>query len=222
MLSRMDLRSTLLRPSVLAAVSCVLLAVGCDEPAAPPTPPASPATSPAGTGSPAATSAAATKSRISLGAIPLSIEAPAGWDLKPGVTGKIVLRGRSPSGELDVLLGTGPSIKGDALPLMLKESAKPSNDRHVKTEITQRDGMTLIQSYAPQLPPGTTPSSDPELVPMGWSVQCIVSDGKLDYSVYELTIMGLSQGMFDRDEKFIRDMIDTLRFEGSTTQPATR
>jgi hypothetical protein len=158
---------------------------------------------------------------MSLGAIPLSMEVPSGWLLRPGVTGRIVLHGPTPSGEVDVLLGTGPSIKGEALPLMVKESAKPSTDRYVKNEVTQRDGMTIIQRIAPQTPPGTLPGSDPNLVPIGWTAQCIVTDGKLDYSVYELTILGLSQAMFDRDQQFLQELLDTLKHEAPATQPAT-
>lgn len=214
------------RSLALAASACLFLAAGCDDPA----PPAGSSSTAAPTSQPAASSgtgadqgaavANAPRERLALGAIPFSIEVPKGWTLMPGVTGRTVLHGRAPSGELDVLLGMGPSIKGDALPMMLKQSAKPSNDSHVKNEVTQRDGLTLVQSIAPQTAPNTPASNDPELVPMGWSVQAIVSDGKLDYSVYELTFLGLSQAMFDKDEAFLRQIINTLKYDGAATQPA--
>jgi hypothetical protein len=222
MLMRMALRSL-----ALAASACLVLTVGCDDPAPPAATPstATPASQPAAAANTSGAQGVATvdgpRERLVLGAIPFSIEVPKGWSLMPGVTGRMVLHGRAPSGELDVLLGMGPNIKGDALPMMLKQSAKASNDPHVKSEVTQRDGLTLVQNIAPQTPPNTPAASDPELVPMGWSVQAIVSDGKLDYSVYELTFLGLSQAMFDKDEAFLRQLISTLRYDGAATQPAT-
>lgn len=211
---------------LVVAAACVAMAsLGCDEPMPMGT---TPATAPSTVADAAANPSPATapRERIALGVIPLTIEVPKGWLLKPGDTGKIVLHGRLTSGAVDVLLGTGISIKNDALELMVKESTKPTTDRRQKVEVVKRDGMTIVQTIAPQLPPNMPPPSDPELVPMGWSVQCIVSDGSaIDLPVYELTFLGLSQAMFERDEAWLRQMVSTIRHEAAAnpsaaTQPA--
>jgi hypothetical protein len=120
-----------------------------------------------------------------------------------------------------VLLGNGPVIKAESLPLLVKQSttaATASADRH-KNTIVQRDGLTIITRIAPQLAPGASPSPDPELVPMGWGVQVIVSGTTPDLRSYELTYVGLSQAMFDKDEAFLQKIIDSLRYEPASTRP---
>jgi hypothetical protein len=210
------------RLTFLAAMCWLTFAVGCDETYTPPagSTPANGATTTA-TSTNAATGAAedGARERIALGAIPFTIEVPRGWLVQPGVTNKIVLHGRTPSGEIDVLLGNGPIVKAAALPLLVRESAKSTNDKHVKSEVVQREKITIIKTIAPQLAPGAVPSPDPELVPMGWTVQVIVSDDKADLHSYELTFVGLSQGMFDKDELFLQRIMDSLRYEPAGLLP---
>lgn len=209
-----------IRPTALAAASCLLLMAGCDEGYTPPAgTPATPATAAAGVPS-ASSVSTAERTRISLGAIPFSVEVPQGWGVQAGVTNRIVLHGKAPSGEVDVLLGTGPNIKAEDMPMLIKASAKPSSDPHVKNEVAVRDNLTLVKTIAPQLAPGAVANPDPELVPMGWTVQVIVSDGKVDYSAYDLTFVGLSQAMFDKDEAFFQKIIDSLKYESAATRPA--
>ena len=216
-----------LRFTVLAASSCLMLAGGCEEPAAQTPMPTTAAatTSPAVEAGVAATLgdpavAKSPRKRLSLQTIPLSIEVPVSWDVQPGVTGRPVLRGKTPNGEVDVLLGAGPSVRAESLPLMLKQSATSSNDPRVKNEVTQRDGMAIIQRISPQTAPGVAASTAPELIPIGWNVQCIITDAKTDYSVYELNILGLSQAMFDQDQGFLRELIESIRLDTAATRPA--
>lgn len=207
------------------ACSCVIVLAGCDESYSPPAS-ANPSSAPAAA-APAANSGASTgaaadlnaRQRIALTRIPFSVEAPSGWVIQPSGPNQIVLHGRAPSGEVDVLLGTGPIIKADALPLLLKESAKPSADPHVKNEVVQRNNMAIIKTVAPQVAPGAVAPADPDLVPIGWTTQFIVQDG-LDYRSYDMTFVGLSQAMFDKDEAFLQQMMDSVRYEAAATRPA--
>ena len=210
------------RLTFIAAMCWLTFSVGCDETYTPPAgstsgTAASTATAP----STAAPPADGARERIALGAIPFTIEVPTGWLVQPGVTNTaMVLHGRTTSGEIDVLLGNGPVVKAAELPLLVKATTRSTNDKHVRSEVVQRDKLTIIKAVAPQLAPGATPSPDPELVPMGWTVQVIVSDGKPDLQSYELTFVGLSQAMFDKDELFLQRIMDSLRYEPAGTLPA--
>ena len=211
-----------LRLTLLAAICSMTFAVGCDETY---TPPPGATSSTPGTISTTAPSASATmdegsRERLPLGVIPFSLEVPKGWLMQSGAAGKIILHGKTPTGEVDVLLGVGPSVKAAELPLLVKESRKTSLDTHVKNGVVERDKMTIITTIAPQLAPGAAPSPDPELVPMGWTAQVIVSDATPDLQSYELTFVGLSQAMFDKDEAFLRRIMDSLRYEPAAPRPA--
>lgn len=211
-----------IRSTALAALCCLILSAGCDDSYTPP--PGSSGSTTAATEPAATVTTAAADSgpreRIALGKIPFTIEAPKGWRVQPGVTQEIVLHGRAPSGEVDVLLGAGTNVKADALPMLVKQSARGSNDRHIKNEVVQRANLTIVKSIAPQLAPGSTASPDPELVPMGWTVQVIVSGTGTDLPSYQLTFLGLSQAMFDKDEAFLQQVMDSLRYDPAATVPA--
>lgn len=218
-------RHSLLFPACAACVAAMstLFLAGCDEGYTPPASSGSTTTAPAAKSDTAAAPAVddTKRERISLSSIPFTIEVPAGWSVQSGVANKFVLHGKAPSSEVEILVGPGPTIKPAAVPMLVKSSTTQSTDRHTKTEVVQRGDLTIIKTIARQLAPGAVAPSDPELIPIGWTVQIIRSDAKADLTskielpTYELQFVGLSQATFDKDEAFLQKIMESVQYDPS-------
>ena len=155
--------------------------------------------------------------RISLIVIPFTIEAPVSWVVQLGAANRFVLHGKTPSGEeIEILLGTLSPMKADIVSLFLKQMSGPQSDPLVKSSVVERDGMKIVQ----QIEPLSNQPADPETVPIRWTIQYLYAERAVDYSVYELSVSGLTLSMMDRDTAFIQSILNTIQHDTAATQPA--
>ena len=161
------------------------------------------------------------RQKIELIAIPFTAEVPRSWTVQAGPAGKVVLAGKLSNGEAEILLSTRPNMTPESLKSLVKDlqaaTTQPAKT-NVRTRVTERDGMHIIEETERMGPPG----GDPDLAPYRWTVQYIVSTGGLDYGVYEMNVTSLSEAMFKQDESFLRTIFDSVTLQPEALKAATR
>ena len=172
---------------------------GCDR--GPPATPTTPATQ-------------ASARRIALIAVPLSVVAPPTWDVRRGPGGKLVLSGRTPSGDREIALAVGTPVPTFDLPATQPATAVAPGGPIV-VRVDDRDGMRVVDRVE-RVGPTDQPA---EVAPVRWTVRFIVLGDGIDQPAYDLSVANLTQLGFERDEAALRAILDTVR-PASAADPA--
>lgn len=148
---------------------------------------------------------------LPLDIIPFVANAPESWSVKLGPANRMVLHGILPSGEFHILMSPRNPIAADAhaaLVEQLKRAASQPSSGPV-TRVTQRDEMTIIERIE-RIGDGTQSA---ELTPVSYNVRYMVPGPKLDYLVFEINALDLSQEMLDKDGELLRQVLTGLKYD---------
>ena len=192
-------------PQIVCLVVVVAAATSCDTPAEP-------------LAREAATSRPADARRIPLVAIPFTVVAPDGWDVRAGPGGALALNGRTPDGsEIDVAVAAREPVRADALAPMLAERP-PTTQGGVAADagalvrrVEHRDGLTIIDEAA-RAGADDLPA---DVAPYRWTLRCIVLGDGLEYPSYELDLTGLTQVIYERNRAFLAAILASLQYDAS-------
>jgi hypothetical protein len=221
------------------ACAAVLLAglyvTGCDDTPAPPPalvqetpPPDAPPTRPT-----TQELLEGPRKSISLGELPLTVQAPAGWAVKPMFgTSHILLQGPTPTGDAAIQLNERPLTTGAKFDLLVNGAKKelqqfPQSIKLVElrtiegAKVLERQRIGLMPKPSPDDPPGMKPSP-----PLNWTITVFVPRGA-DYDTHELNFVGLTADQYEADKGLLRGIIESIAVNhvatpgGATTAPAT-
>lgn len=170
---------------------------------------------------------------VSLGELPLSVQAPPSWAVKPmrGTT-HILLMGPTPSGEASIQLNNRPLTTADKLDIIVNGAKKemqqfPQSIKLVElrtidgAKVLERQRVGLMPRPSPDDPPGVKPSP-----PFNWTITVFVPRGA-DYDTHELNFVGLTADQYEADKTLLRGIIESITVnhvasgDGATTLPTT-
>lgn len=240
-MSRIARRGVLL--AGIASAGLVVVVVGCDEPSTPPVASA-PATTTASEGGPqSAIEAAASqpvdpnalrpltdyagpgvaggKQRLPLIAVPMTAEVPGNWSVQSGAGGQIVLAPKDAATGVEILLSTRAMMKPEAFELLAKDlersATQPANPQ-LRTTLTQRDGMRIIE----EIERIAGADANPDTTPYRWTVRYVVPSGGIDFAVYEFNVIGLSETMFKAEEQPLRELFNSVQVDPAALNASTQ
>lgn len=170
---------------------------------------------------------------ISLGELPLTVQAPAGWAVKPlQGTSHILLQGPTPSGEAAIQLNDRPVTTAAKFDVIVNGAKKelqqfPQSIKLVELrtieggKVLERQRVGQMPEPLPDDPPGVKPSP-----PFNWTITVFVPRGA-DYDTHELNFVGLTADQYETDKVLLRGIIDSITVNQTagaptaTTAPAT-
>lgn len=168
---------------------------------------------------------------VRLGDMPLTVQAPLGWAVKPlEGTDHVLLQGPTPAGEAVIQLNDRPLTSASKFEAIVRGAKKelqesPESIRMVElrriegAQVLERQRVGMMPKPLPDDPPGLKPSP-----PFNWTITVFVPRGA-DYDAYELNFIGLTFDQYETDQALLREIIDSISVNaagsGATTAPAT-
>lgn len=210
---------------------------GCEDASAPPPHLLAdqPASKPSETETPRPTTQellAGPRKPVSLGELPLTVQAPAGWAVNT-LTGTthVLLEGPTPSGEATIQLNIRPVTSALKLEMIVNGARKeleqfPKSIRMV--EVRQITGAQVLERQRIGEMPRPLPDDDPNVKPsrpLNWTITVFVPRGA-DHDTYELNFVGLTESQYEMDKPLLRGIIDSITVQtaagaGPASAPTT-
>jgi hypothetical protein len=181
------------------------------------------------TASPASTASLSNRQKqIPLIAIPFSVDAPESWEQTVDA-GVMLLKGRSPSGEVEIMLKTRPSVKPDTLEKELDVVRKAGTaDPNRVLRLEEKGVFKRLEQIEIESALGVAAPTD-QAAPAGavrfyrWVYYFYVQKpAAIDVDVYEMNILGITEEHYKKDEQFIRAIINSARYEPSATDTSSQ
>ncbi len=171
---------------------------------------------------------------VSLGELPLTVQAPRGWAVQPlRGTSHILLQGPTPSGEASVQLNPRPLTTGEKFDIIVNGAKKELQQfpQSIKlVELRTIEGAKVLERQRVGLMPTTSPDDPPELKPsppFSWTITVFVPRDA-DYETHELNFIGLTADQYETDQALLREIVDSIAVSQvapagatTTTAPAT-
>jgi hypothetical protein len=192
-----------------AAVLGVAALAGCDDRSTPLPDPAPQPTKPPGPSRPTTQQLNdGPRQRVSLIPIPATIEVPASWKVETIGTGA-VLRGPTPSDEVAIRLSAAEQLKSDQIKILidvLREAGEKDKANQIAFRVTDpAPNVKMVERIYRESLQGL-----PELV--RWRVN-LIAPSSLYYQRYELSFTSLSREVYEKDESFLRRIVDSLQYD---------
>ena len=176
---------------------------------------------------------------LALGDLPLTVQAPTGWAVKPlQGTSQILLQGPTPSGEAFIQLNVRPTTPAPKLDVIISGAKKelqqfPQSIKLVDVrdiaggKVLERQRVGQVPRPSPEDPPDLKPSA-----PFNWTITVFVPRGS-DYETHELNFVGLTADQYEMDKALLRGIVESISVSGAgpadgspnagaTTVPAAR
>ena len=165
---------------------------------------------------------------VSLGELPLTVQAPKGWGLQTlSGTSHILLQGPTPSGEASVQLNIRPTTSAEKLEMIVRGAKKelerfPNSVKMV--ELRPITGAQVLEQQRVGEMPRALPDDDPSIKlsrPMNWTITVFVPRGG-DHDTYELNFIGLTADQYEMDKQVLRGIIDSITVQtAAESRPAS-
>jgi hypothetical protein len=215
-----------LRPLLLILLAAIF-AAACDE--KPKLPPVS--NTPTNTGPTTQELLTGPRTRLTLGSLPLSVRVPAkGWKIDTiSSAGITLLRGVTPSGGVEIQLSTQRPVKKEDLDSILSYAHKDMerrNEPRNKIDVRTIGGNVKVLEQFVVNPPQSLITTDAtgkettrQASSVTWTIEVFVPQ-QSQYERHDLNFVGLTYDEYQTDKPLLTEVIDSLTFEGSTSQPA--
>ena len=173
------------------------------------------------------------RKQVVLGPLPLTMRVPESWEIKM-VGGATLLQGHAPSGEVSIQLNSRPSLKEDALDLLIAGAKKEQAEKPesiLKVEVRPLGAVRVFERQSLGEPASFTtyttdgkqmlPHTSTE-IPFRWTLSVLAPHAGA-FQVFELNFISLTKKQFDQDQEFLIGLLDTLTVGGDTSasQPTT-
>ena len=165
---------------------------------------------------------------VSLGELPLTVQAPKGWGLGTlSGTSHVLLQGPTPSGEASIQLKVRPTTSAAKLE-MIVSGAKKELERFPQSvtmvELRPIPGAQVLEQQRVGEMPRALPDDDPSIKlsrPMNWTITVFVPRGA-DHDTYELNFIGLTADQYQTDKALLRGIIDSIAVQtAAEARPAS-
>jgi hypothetical protein len=158
--------------------------------------------------------------KFPLTGIPITLSAPPSWAIRNlGGDGITVLEGPAPHGDAQIQFSAGGTglvseLKLHALlQVAEKESTQPSTPGKITS--IRREGSTVAIERLQPLALGPDGSGGDAGTIMRWRVQLYVPRDAEKFEMYELKFLDLPLAQYEKDEAFLRGIIESARHEPS-------
>jgi hypothetical protein len=165
---------------------------------------------------------------VSLGELPLTVQAPKGWGLKTlSGTSHVLLEGPTPSGDASIQLNVRPTTSAARLELIVNGAKKelerfPNSVKMV--ELRPITGAQVLEQQRIGEMPRALPDDDPSIKlsrPMNWTITVFVPRGA-NHDTYELNFIGLTADQYETDKPLLRGIIDSIAVQtAAEARPAS-
>jgi len=209
-------------PLIVAAAIALCVLPGCDD-----VPQTAPTTGPVVVSQPSPAGAMSNipspskSKRVPLIEIPFTVEVPENWDHTVD-TGVMLLKGRTPSGEVEIMLKTRRSVKPDTLEKELDVVRKAgTTDPNRVLRLEEKGTFKRLEQIEIESSQGVDVVQDPAIGPSAarfyrWIYYFYVQNpASIDFNVYEMNILGITEEHYKKDEQFIRSIINSATYEPS-------
>ena len=180
---------------------------------------------------------------VSLGELPLTVQAPKGWGLETlSGTSHVLLQGPTPSGEASIQLKVRPSTSAAKLEMIVNGAKKElerfpqsvtmvelrpiTGGQVLELGVRERDhgGAQVLEQQRIGEMPRALPDDDPSIKlsrPMNWTITVFVPRGA-DHDTYELNFIGLTADQYQTDKPLLRGIIDSITVQtAAEARPAS-
>lgn len=166
--------------------------------------------------------------RTTLAPLPLSMELPPSWQPMKDAPAPNLWEGYTPSGQVQLQLTTRRALSQQDLDRLMEGASKEMQqhpDEVLKVELRPKGNIKILERQTVGRPApmvlydkNNVPHTTNESI-FNWNTSVLIPDGD-KYQVYELNFIGLTQSQYKKDESFLKSILSTIEYTGSTTQPS--
>jgi hypothetical protein len=162
---------------------------------------------------------------VPVSVLPLTMRVPQSWESVTATdTGLMTFEGWTPSGFAQIRAAARPGLAGDAFDSFIKAARADAETKGAKLrkfEIRAGDPMSILERQITgdlQTMPTMDDQGnliDHEATPLRWTLLLFFKRESGRFDCYEMWFDALSVEQFEKDQEFLRKVVDSLTYDAS-------